>query len=74
MPLKQATSLALILIIASLVLDIIRWVIITFNLFTFEGMEWFYRSWIVDSILLCGGLILFLVTLNKKQKGESNVR
>lgn len=49
-----------------------NWVISTFDLFTYASTEWFYKIWIVPTAIYYVSLLIFFITLSKKQKESNN--
>ena len=72
MTLKNATSIAIGCIIFSFLWETIYWVITSFELIEYSKAPWVYKLWIIPTFVQFLGLLIFLTTLRKKQKGNQN--
>ena len=70
MTLKSATELAILGTIVELSWSVIHYIVTFFNLIDYSSSEWFFRIWIIPSAFFYVSLLIFFITLYKKQKGE----
>jgi len=70
MKLKTATSIAIGCIIFSVIWEIIYWSINSFQLITYSTSPWIFKLWIIPLVVQYFGLLMFLITLRQKQKGN----
>jgi hypothetical protein len=52
--------------------EITYWTINSFELIEFSKAPWFYKLWIIPFLIFYIGLLLFFITLSKKQQGGGN--
>ncbi len=73
MTLKEATNLAVIGTITEFIWTIAYYTINYFELIEYSTTKWFYQIWIIPNSFFLISLLIFFITLSKKQKGSSNV-
>ena len=73
MTLKQATELAIIGTIVELSWTVIYYIITFFDIIDYSSSAWFFHIWIIPAVFFYTSLLIFFITLYKKQKGSSNV-
>lgn len=72
MTLKKATNIVIICFLFSLSWELVRWSLSFFKIVQYQEIEWFYDLWIISVIVLHVGLLIFFITLRKKQLEEKN--
>lgn len=72
MTLKKSTNLTIGCIVFSIMWEITYWTINSFELIEFSKAPWFYKLWIIPFLIFYIGLLLFFITLSKKQQGGGN--
>lgn len=72
MTLKNATSISIVCIIFSFILETFYWVIAIFNLIEYSKAPWIYKLGIIPTFVNFLGLLIFFTTLRKKQKDNQN--
>ena len=70
MTLKSATELAILGTIVELSWSVIYYIITIFDLIDYSSAEWFFHIWIIPSVFFYVSILIFFITLYKKQKGE----
>jgi uncharacterized membrane protein len=73
MTLKKATNFAIIGVTIDLIWMIISWVNDYFNLIEYQSAKWFFKIWIIPAGIFIISLLIFFLTLSKKQKGGNDV-
>lgn len=72
MTLKNATTFAIAGVIVEICWDILSWVNNLVDLISYQNAKWFYQIWIVPFLFFLISLLVFFITLSKKQQGGNN--
>ncbi|MGD1046220.1 MAG: hypothetical protein ABR936_13005 [Bacteroidota bacterium] len=74
MTLKNATNIAIVGVTIDFIWMIISWINDYFDLIAYQSTKWFFKIWIIPAGIFTISLLIFFVTLSKKQKGGNNVQ